>query len=142
VEPLGRFVVSVGDRWTLRVALMPGKGYRVPVLDRFWAKVQKRTDGCWEWTGMRVKPGRNTPNGSGYGYLWLEGKMVRAHRLAYELFVAPIPAGLLIMHSCDRPWCVNPDHLSAGTSVDNARDCVAKGRHRNQWGTAGMCGLR
>jgi hypothetical protein len=67
---------------------MPGHlGYRVPVGDRFMAKVLKRADGCWEWTGMRLK-GRNLP----YGYLWVEGKMVRAHRLAHELFMGPIPA--------------------------------------------------
>jgi hypothetical protein len=108
-------------------------GYRVPVLDRFWAKVDKREDGCWEWLGMRLKPGTRTRNGAGYGYLWLEGKMVRAHRLAYELFVGPIPTGLLVLHSCDRPWCVNPEHLRVGTHADNVRDCVDRARHGNQW---------
>lgn len=113
---------------------MPGHlGYRVPVLDRFWDKVEKRGDGCWEWTGMRLKQvGGASP--LPYGYLWVEGKMVRAHRLAYELFVAPIPEKLLVLHSCDRPWCVNPAHLRLGTAADNARDCVARKRHGNQWG--------
>jgi hypothetical protein len=108
-------------------------GYRVPVLTRFWSKVVWRDDGCWEWTGMRIKSSRATRNGSGYGYLWLEGKMVRAHRLAYELFVGPIPDGALVLHSCDRPWCVNPEHLRVGTHSDNARDCVERQRHGNQW---------
>lgn len=108
---------------------MPGrKGYRVPVLDRFMAKVQKRPDGCWEWTGMRLK-GRNLP----YGYLWVEERMVRAHRLAHELFIGPIPAGLFVLHSCDRAWCVNPDHLRAGTGSENVSECVSRNRHGNQW---------
>jgi hypothetical protein len=113
-------------------------GYRVPVLDRFFAKVEKHDDdcpccdGCWHWTGMRLKGEKLLP----YGYLWLEGKMVRAHRLAHELFIGPIPTGLLVLHSCDRPWCVNPEHLRAGTHSDNSRDCVSRGRHGNQWRSA------
>lgn len=98
---------------------MPGhKGYRVPILDRFWAKVEK-SNGCWKWTGMRAH---------GYGYLWREGKMVRAHRLSYELFVGD-PGDRVVMHRCDNPGCVNPDHLTLGTVADNNADMRAKQRH-------------
>lgn len=98
------------------------------------AKVVKRPDGCWEWTGMRLKPSRTaTRNGSGYGYLWVEGKMVRAHRLSHELFIGPIPLGDLVLHSCDRPWCVAPAHLRAGDHFDNAEDCASRGRQKNGW---------
>jgi hypothetical protein len=104
---------------------MPGSlGYRVPLLDRFLAKVEKHDDdcaccnGCWQWTGMLAH---------GYGYLWREGKMIRAHRLSYELYVGE-PGDLFVMHRCDNPRCVNPDHLLLGTASDNNADMREKGR--------------
>lgn len=100
---------------------MPGAlGYRVPLVGRFFAKVEFRgEDECWPWTGMRAH---------GYGYIWREGKMVRAHRLSYEIHVGEIPEGLLVLHSCDNPGCVNPAHLRVGTGVDNSRDAIERGR--------------
>ena len=91
--------------------------------DRIRAKVSidKRTD-CWNWTGATA---------NGYGVLNFGGQ-VRAHRLAYETFVGPIPDGLLVCHRCDNPRCVNPGHLFVGTNSDNTRDMVSKGRQRNQ----------
>lgn len=77
-------------------------------------------DGCWEWCGSRV--------GAGYGRLIVEGQAIGAHRLAYEVFVGPIPDGLWVLHHCDNPPCVNPDHLFLGTALDNTRDMLAKGR--------------
>lgn len=53
-----------------------------------------------------------------------------AHRISYEISAGKeIPPGVIIMHSCDNPQCVNPAHLSTGTSMDNCRDCIAKGRN-------------
>lgn len=54
--------------------------------------------------------------------------MVRGHRVAYALAVGAVPAGLGVLHSCDRPACVRPEHLRVGTAADNARDRVARGR--------------
>lgn len=60
----------------------------------------------------------------------IKGKSVKAHRLSYEHFKGPIPAGMLIMHSCDNPPCVNPRHLSLGTHKTNAQDSMNKGRSK------------
>jgi hypothetical protein len=91
--------------------------------ERFWAKVDKRGD-CWLWTGAR----RN----GGYGAFVYsrDGEVVqgRAHRFSYELHVGPIPAGMFVMHKCDVPRCVRPDHLTVGTCKDNVHDMIQKGR--------------
>lgn len=92
---------------------------------RFHLKYQK-SDGCWLWTGLKER--------SGYGqfYLFTEynGIKVRvyAHRIALLLKLGFLPGHLEVMHSCDNPSCVNPDHLSLGTHADNMRDSALKGR--------------
>ena len=66
---------------------------------------------------------------SGYGLKSLNGKTMSAHRAAYIQSNGAIPEGMVIMHSCDNPLCVNPEHLIAGTQKENRMDCVTKGRH-------------
>lgn len=75
---------------------------------------------CWNWMGCR--------NDNGYGLKTSDGKRVRTHRLSYELFVGPIPSGMIVCHKCDNPPCCNPEHLFVGTHKDNHNDCVSKGR--------------
>jgi hypothetical protein len=103
-----------------------GQGSK-PKAERFARKVVQGP-GCWEWRGWR--------NRKGYGTLityWWDGDVRRrdndlAHRLAYEYAFGPIPPGLFVCHRCDNPGCVRPDHLYAGTVIDNTRDREARGR--------------
>lgn len=78
------------------------------------------TTGCWEWQKHR--------NNYGYGKLTVSGRGVYAHRLSYELCNGSIPQGMDLMHKCDNPRCINPDHLSVGTRSQNMKDCSTRGR--------------
>lgn len=95
---------------------------REAIIERFMAKVEKQSDGCWYWTGAQTAVG-------GYGAFWYLNSQMSAHRASHELFKGPVPAHLVVMHSCDVPSCVNPDHLSLGTYQENSHDMLAKGRH-------------
>lgn len=66
--------------------------------------------------------------------VWIGGKFVKVyqHRVAYEQAHGQIPPGMVVMHSCDNPPCVNPDHLIIGTQSENVRDMYHKGRDANQ----------
>lgn len=88
---------------------------------RFWDKVLIG-DGCWIWAAARTKTGYGTV---GVG----NGKTSQAHRVSWELCVGPIPDGMQVLHKCDNPPCVNPDHLFIGTNDDNMKDRKAKGRY-------------
>lgn len=77
-------------------------------------------DHCWIWSGNR--------NVHNYGMFKQDGKPLLAHRVAYEIFIGPIPAGLFVCHHCDNPPCVNPKHLHIGTAKDNHADMDSRGR--------------
>lgn len=87
---------------------------------RFFARVAK-ADGCWLWTG--------TTQYKGYGVFY-RAKRVRvgAHRVSWELHFGPIPDGAQVLHRCDNPPCVNPEHLFLGDNTANVADKVSKGR--------------
>lgn len=74
--------------------------------------------GCWLWIGNK------TP--SGYGYIQIEGKAFKAHRLSYLAFKGDFDQKLFVCHKCDYPSCVNPAHLFLGTSRDNTYDAIKK----------------
>jgi hypothetical protein len=110
---------------------------RTPMAVRFWSRVRK-TDGCWLWTGQRDDDGYGLLGRGGYG-----GGTVRVHRYSWELHNGkPVPDGMQVCHTCDNPTCVNPDHLFVGTSKDNARDCVAKGRRATRLTEAQVIEIR
>lgn len=82
-------------------------------VDRFWAQVDRGgPDGCWVWMGYRR---------GNYGQVTFKDRKWRAHRLAYELLVGPIPEGYHIHHKCRNPVCVNPDHLEPLSEVEHGR---------------------
>lgn len=76
---------------------------------------------CWLWTGALMK-------GKGYGQFHWMGKTWRAHKAAYTLFRGRVRKGRVLLHKCDTPHCVNPDHLRPGTQKSNVRDMMRKGR--------------
>lgn len=99
-------------------------------VERFWEKVDK-TQACWNWTASTDR--------KGYGQIMFHraGKhhLRRAHRVAYEMLYGPLPDlpgvhGACVLHRCDNPKCVNPEHLFVGTSDDNVKDMDAKGRRK------------
>lgn len=102
---------------------------RVPIEQRFWAKVDKAgEDDCWEWTGAKSR---------GYGTISRDaadgGKTALAHRISWEIHHGEIPKGLsyhgmVVCHSCDNPGCVNPRHLRLDTQAGNLKEAVGKGR--------------
>lgn len=75
---------------------------------------------CWIWIGRKTR--------AGYGRVGNPDQY--AHRLMWALSNGPIPSGLVVMHVCDVPGCINPAHLRLGTSAENTADMMAKGRHR------------
>jgi hypothetical protein len=83
--------------------------------------IPEPNSGCWLWTG--------SVNNWGYGRGRARGLRERgAHRISFRAHRGPISPGLLVLHRCDTPSCVNPDHLFLGTTSDNSKDMVAKGR--------------
>jgi hypothetical protein len=93
------------------------------IQERFEAKFTK-SDGCWEWEAGK--------DSKGYGAFRIAGRMQLSHRVAYQLYVGEIPAGLCACHRCDNPGCVNPAHLFLGTQADNVRDRDNKGRCKSK----------
>ena len=93
---------------------------------RFWFYVDKKgSDECWPWLSAKTS--------KGYGLVTITtpsslAKQHYAHRIAYILEKGPIPSGMQILHKCDNPCCVNPNHLSVGTVKQNLIEAYERNR--------------
>lgn len=87
-------------------------GRRATPVERFWVKVDRRSDGCWQWLGSldQNSYGQFTDNGT-----------TRAHRWSYVHWRGPIPDGFTLDHLCRNKACVNPHHVEAVTRSENIR---------------------
>lgn len=89
---------------------------------RKYLPIEKATCDCWEWQGALHE--------NGYGAFWDGRNQVKAHRFSYQYFTGrKIKPQYVIMHTCDNPKCVNPNHLVMGTHKENSQDSVNKGRN-------------
>lgn len=90
-------------------------------LERFEHYTVKSVNGCWNWTGYKNK--------NGYGQMRSKGKMVSAHRFSYEHHKGTIPEGISVLHRCNNPACVNPEHLYLGDHKQNMKDRLMSGNY-------------
>ena len=97
--------------------------------DKFWTP--EPNSGCWIWIGARATD-------KGYGKFHINGSPMLAHRASWTLYRGDVPPRMCVLHKCDIPACVNPDHLFIGSLSDNTRDSMKKGRYFRPSGE--LCG--
>lgn len=107
-----------------------------PDIDRLKAKMKVNDEtGCWEW--------QKSLNTNGYGQFRFRGRPQQAHRVSWILHNGEIPEGegqyktLYVLHKCDNPICINPEHLFLGSQSDNANDAISKDRWHQLPGLTG-----
>ena len=135
-RPLLSVIISLVDKQTaspkMYTGYTPSMNRDEVQLNRLMSRAKFDDSGCLIWQGAKLKPyKRKTPLPYGLYNQSLPGgkrKLVYAHRLSHELNIGPIPSDMIVCHSCDRPDCINPEHLFLGTHQDNMNDCIAKGR--------------
>ena len=103
----------------------------VSLRERLLARIKVTESGCWEWTGSKNK--------KGYGQIQ-KGKRglgpILTHVASYIVHYGEVPKGMVVMHTCDNPPCINPEHLVLGSYQQNTDDMLAKGRATWQKETA------
>lgn len=119
--------------YTFPVRRKPALGWTprgLPLAERIRLSVTiDSSSGCWLWQ----KATRGTRIDYRYGEMTVNGRGMSAHRAAWIAFRGALPKrrgyhGACVLHACDRPLCVNPDHLKLGTHADNMADMVKKAR--------------
>jgi len=107
---------------------MAGRPKSMSVMDRFWEKVELIPfHECWEWISGK--------NEHGYGLFQVDkvhGRM-KAHRASILLLTGVNPGKNFVLHKCDNPGCVRPEHLYLGNQKDNAMDMISRGRGRGHF---------
>lgn len=89
----------------------------------FWTHVVIQPEGCWEWTGNKIRTGYGACSKGRTGEY-----SALAHRRAYQMIVGPVPEGLELDHLCSRRSCINPDHLEPVTHQEN----IMRGHQRRR----------
>ena len=103
------------------------------VAQRLEQNIEIDNNGCWIW--------QLSKNNLGYGLMRVGKKMRTPHRVSYEIYNdTTIPQDMCVLHTCDNPTCVNPNHLWLGSRKDNTHDMQNKGRHKF-WGQSVLKGI-
>ena len=104
---------------------------------RFWGKVEKRPDGCWEWTGNTVA----NQCGFRYGRVSIRRHKYLVHRVSWGMSHGRIPDGLVIDHRCHNTLCVNPAHLHVVTNQENDENRLGPNPSRSGYPRSGFRGV-
>lgn len=100
--------------------------------ESFWARVDKRENNqCWLWIGSITN--------SGYGTMEHKDFTRKIRATHASLFIATGKMPTYVMHLCDNPPCVNPEHLRQSDHKTNMADMVQKNRNRNQYKNRTHC---
>lgn len=105
---------------------------------RFWNKVEKDGDRCWEWTGVAVLGNHGNLR---YGRFRIGSHMYSAHRISWRIFHGPIPDGLQIDHRCHNTLCVNTAHLHLVDGIRNSENRAGANRMANNRKHSGFRGI-
>lgn len=98
---------------------------RMTLEERILSRIERLPEcGCWIWMGATIRKEYGTIGSSPFT------DEVLVHRISWILFKGPIPEGAQVLHHCDTPPCINPDHLFLGSNQDNVDDKMQKGRFK------------